>query len=321
MPYTFVGTHLNTSLSEPPLHIFASCSSRTPLAPVILLLPPRSYKSRCTPLKRFAPRFTSPLDKPLKSCLKCSQGRKASESVPTTPNVRKNTLPSNDRKSVHFKESDSELVSVCVFRATGRPSTILSPHSDTESEIEPDEASFLQRIPVAAPARTALLKVTNISPIPSPHTPPCFNVHLESISLLPARPPLLRGTVRVRNIAYEKDVTARFTLDGWTTVSEAHAWYTGSAASDDGTWDRFAFTISLELHLRPGASERMLLLAVRFAVPGVGEWWDNNGGNDFRIGIAPASTLPGSACTLPLPMPNAGPTAMSVTNRLRVCVR
>jgi len=97
----------------------------------------------------------------------------------------------------------------------------------------------------------------------------------------------------VRNIAYEKCVAVRFTTDGWTTISEAHARYVGPLP-DSGTWDLFAFTIPLH-------APRTLLLAVRYAVPGDGEWWDNNGGNDFRVVLAPA-TLP-----FPVPAPGAVP--------------
>jgi hypothetical protein len=105
--------------------------------------------------------------------------------------------------------------------------------------------------------------------------------------------------VRVRNLAFEKRVAARFTTDGWTTVSESLARYMGPAppapgqggsdsdGSGSSTWDRFVFSISLELCARPpGAAPRTLLLAVRFTAPGVGEWWDNNGGEDFCVVLA-----------------------------------
>jgi hypothetical protein len=31
---------------------------------------------------------------------------------------------------------------------------------------------------------------------------------------------------------------------------------------------------------------------VRYTVPGIGEWWDNNGGDDFRIVLGPARSTP-----------------------------
>jgi hypothetical protein len=81
---------------------------------------------------------------------------------------------------------------------------------------------------------------------------------MSSPLLASAGPPLLRGTVGVRNIAYEKYVAAHFTIDGWMTVSDGLARYTGPTISgthhhgdsddDSDKWDRFAFSICLEFH-------------------------------------------------------------------------
>ena len=230
--------------------------------------------------------------KPLKSSLKYSNswlyrtGWTTSALAP--PNARTSTLPSRP-KSVRFKDKSGELESVCFFRATGRPSSISGSHSDTETETE------RENLPLTQPGPGTLLKLIEISPIPSLHLAQDSNVCLESISLLPARPPLLHGTVRVRNIAFEKQVVARFTTDSWTTTSDTHARYIGtrSAGPGDDTWDQFAFTISLGSHAGPArATPRTLLLAVRYTVPGIGEWWDNNGGDDFRILLGPARSTP-----------------------------
>ncbi|KAH9971458.1 putative phosphatase regulatory subunit-domain-containing protein [Russula compacta] len=205
----------------------------------------------------------------------CASSRDQRETfVPTSPIIRGSTLPSS-QKSVRFKDSDSEL----------------DPHSDTESETESEfeDASFTQ--PVAAVPVPVPLEVTNLS--------------LESLSLLRARPPLLRGIVHVRNIAYEKHVAVRFTFDRWVTTSEAQRGYVGpTVASSDAnsTWDQFVFNISLEFCVpRPGALSRTLLLAVQLVVPGVGEWWDNNGGNDFCVVLiadSMGSTKPPGLLTL-----------------------
>lgn len=39
--------------------------------------------------------------------------------------------------------------------------------------------------------------------------------------------------------------------------------------------------------------EFALLLAVPFTAPGVGEWWDNNSGNNFRAATTMACKRPG----------------------------
>ncbi|KAI9443926.1 putative phosphatase regulatory subunit-domain-containing protein, partial [Lactarius indigo] len=220
----------------------------------------------------------------LKSSLKCSRGRRVIVSEPATP-------PSS--KSVRFKDSDGELESVCFFRATGRPYSISHPRSHSDTETETDNTDSAPTTTTTAAARRGsqtTFTVAEISPIPSPQTPPESNVCLESIALLPARPPFLRGIVRVRNIAFEKSVSARFTTDAWTTVSEAQARYVGPDHAGD--WDLFTFTIPLEA---PPLQPRTLLLAVRYSVPGNtagNEWWDNNGGADFRVLLAPKSPPP-----------------------------
>jgi Carbohydrate/starch-binding module (family 21) len=262
---------------------------------------PSSRSHLPKPQRKFITQTSAPIGvcsgtgtKPVKSSLKCSRSwgyHDRTVSAPAAPNARANSLPPCP-KIVRFKDKDDKLESVCFFRAKGRPSSIFGPHSDTETEGERENGPLTQH-----GAERPLLKVIEMSPIPSQRTAPDSNVHLESISLLPALPPLLRGTVLVRNIAYEKHVTARFTTDSWTTTVETQASYIGGGPSDnDGTWDRFAFTISLEWHagLASSPTPRTLLLSVRYTVPRVGEWWDNNGGEDFRVVFGPTarSTIP-----------------------------
>jgi hypothetical protein len=215
-------------------------------------------------------------------------------------------IPAAVHKRVRFNDSDGQLESVCVFRPTGRPSAISRFHPDSDSEFETSSSSdddnddrWRRRrasVVVAAAAAAALvpLEVADvISQIPSRRTPltTCL-VRLDSITpTLPSmrcgqqrqqQPLLLRGVVRVRNIAYEKRVAARYTFDDWKTTTETLARYV-DPGDGDGAWDRFTFTIPLMLRAPPGDPPRTLLLAVRFTVPGEGEWWDNNGGDNFRV--------------------------------------
>jgi hypothetical protein len=319
MPYAFATPlnplNLSVSTTTPSLSILASLlSPHSPLAPgrsigdkVLPSLSSQYIES--SPVTQ----TLAPINKPLKSSLRCSSstgsfGNGKESSAPTQPDVRRNALASSSRKSVRFKDRDDGLESIHFFHATGRPSALLDPDSGTESDTgESSDASSPHSLDLANAAVPPLLKLTDISPIPSLYTPLHPYILLESISpfLAGARPPVLRGIIRVRNIAYEKRVAARFTIDDWTTVSEVLARCAGPAAGvygDDGAWDRFAFSISLGSYAprpRPPpprtsfshsyAHAFTLLLAVRFTVPGVGEWWDNNGGHDFRIVLAQAS--------------------------------
>lgn len=216
--------------------------------------------------------------------------------------IRAQSMPSTPAfgpKSVHFKEKDEGLESVRLFRRTGKPVSVSKPTSDTETETEPEPSGF------SFPSNkfgSSLTEIATCSSVPAPNPSPYANVHLESISLPPARPPVLRGTVLVRNIVFEKHVGVRFTLDNWTTVSEVLATYTGPVASLEtlaGTnqgqtvgdligsigakgWDRFNFAIKLEDY-ETYLWQRTLFLVTRYTAGGAGEFWDNNSGENYRI--------------------------------------
>ncbi|BEI83198.1 hypothetical protein CcaverHIS002_0310660 [Cutaneotrichosporon cavernicola] len=107
-------------------------------------------------------------------------------------------------------------------------------------------------------------------------------VVLERIEM--CQPLGLRGSVLVRNIAFEKWVGVRFTLDGWQTISEvsaSHASNIPPGTTGDEGWDRFCFNIKLEDYRRK-LEDREFHLCVRYNSNG-GEWWDSNGGQNYRI--------------------------------------
>jgi hypothetical protein len=211
------------------------------------------------------------------------------------------STPAYGPKNVHFKEKDDGLESVRLFRRTGKPVSVSKPTSDTETETEPEPSAF--PFPhLFGTSASSLSAIADRSPIPAPNPSPYANVHLESVSLPPARPPVLRGTILVRNIAFEKHVGVRFTLDDWTTVSEVLSTYTGPVAAMEtlvGTnqgktvgdligssvasgWDRFNFAVKLEDY-EAYLCQRTLFLVIRYSAPGVGEFWDNNSDQNYRI--------------------------------------
>lgn len=92
----------------------------------------------------------------------------------------------------------------------------------------------------------------------------------------------LIGTVAVANLAFNKSVTARFTLDYWKTTSEVNAEYSHDVRkvqADDGH-DRFNFTIRLSD--QANLESKTLLLCVRYNVNGQ-EYWDSNNGTNYQI--------------------------------------
>jgi hypothetical protein len=124
----------------------------------------------------------------------------------------------------------------------------------------------------------------------------------------------VRGTLLLRNVAFEKHALVRFTLDGWQTTSEVSARYVtslaslpttvlagssghggsgagsvgprtmGDAAANVGVgYDRFAFTVNLADY-GDRLADRTLICAVMYRAAG-NEWWDNNAGANYRVGF------------------------------------
>ena len=104
------------------------------------------------------------------------------------------------------------------------------------------------------------------------------NVAVEKIELVGTT---VESVIRVRNIASEKWLAVRFTLDKWQTTTEVTARYKESLPN--GTMDRLIFTIKLA-DVLSRAEEKTLYLAVRYSVGGR-EIWDNNSGRKYYVQI------------------------------------
>ncbi|KAM5539942.1 hypothetical protein V8D89_006445 [Ganoderma adspersum] len=276
--------------------------------------------------------------KPLKSSLKSSASSPNISDLPTK-HIRAQSAPATPSlgKNVHFAEKDSGLETIRVFNRAGKPASLSKPPGEeTETETEAESSSYpfpvFSTSPIASTASATLPheidnSVDRTSPVPKLNPSPYANVFLETLALPRTRPPTLRGTVLVRNIAFEKVVAVRFTLDDWQTTSEVMCKHvvslpglpppfprprtlgdvagniaTGQPAEDDHkegsglSWDRFSFTIRLEDY-ESKLSERTLFIVVRYNPGGGGEWWDNNDGANYRTGFrrVAASPLPSPA--------------------------
>lgn len=87
----------------------------------------------------------------------------------------------------------------------------------------------------------------------------------------------LSGIVRVLNMAFEKKVYMRYTLNNWTTFMDILAFYIPH--SSDGRTDKFSFKIITPTFLEFGGT---LQFAIKYCVV-AGEFWDNNNGNNYRV--------------------------------------
>ena len=330
--------HSPQAVSIPPAHAhvhFPRSGSSSPPSPTSCPSSPRPQLSRGAS----APILLSN-GKPLKSSLKSSSSSPAVLIPPPAQNMHIRSCSEPSPKNVHFPEKDYALATVRVFSCSARPAALSNPSNGNGDETETEGEDTLPTrfpFPHLPPVVNYEIDPTKSSPVPSKSSPPA-NLLLESLNLSSssfsspstATKPLLTGSILVRNLAFEKHVAARFTLDDWQTVSEVGAHYVASlsvlpsqilsslpfsALGDPSPqrgrgWDRFTFTIHLEDYAH-SLSTRTLWLSTRYRIistypepgssqcgPG-GEWWDNNDGSNYCVGFRPAVAAPTSPRSRP----------------------
>ncbi|KAF4578433.1 hypothetical protein EYR36_000240 [Pleurotus pulmonarius] len=183
-----------------------------------------------------------------------------SKSEPTTP------------KAVHF---DAKLEHVKLFLAQQKPLAVSrdgSPTDDT-SGTESDFPSFIFGSADERNARRNLMmKVTNMPILINT----VHDVALEELKLS-SDMTSIEGRVRLKNIAYHKQLAVRFTFDAWQTTSEVFGKYSEPINKN---FDRFTFSIRLN-DLLARIDGKTLLLALRYTVDGQ-EIWDNNSCQNYQ---------------------------------------
>ncbi|GCB73950.1 protein phosphatase 1 regulatory subunit 3E [Scyliorhinus torazame] len=85
------------------------------------------------------------------------------------------------------------------------------------------------------------------------------------------------GVIKVWNLAYEKQVTVRYTLNQWSSFVDIAACH--SAHSADNQTDTFSFKLVAPVFLDTGGT---LQFAIRYLAAGQ-EYWDNNKGSDYQV--------------------------------------
>lgn len=194
--------------------------------------------------------------------------RRRPSSVPGTPTFS---------KAVHF---DSHLEHVRHFLQVDRPLAVSagsSPaetyESDTEYPFSGDDRSTARSPPFEWEI------VMNHFPADTPFRKTQV-VQLERVWLSTDQKSLI-GSVAVANLAFQKQVTCRFTLDYWKTTSEVAAEYLCEIlpAETSVSRDRFQFTIKLSD--LANLESKTLYFCIRYNVNGQ-EHWDNNNGVNFQ---------------------------------------
>lgn len=95
----------------------------------------------------------------------------------------------------------------------------------------------------------------------------------------------ISGTVRVRNLDFNKSVHLRYSLDSWHSYSDFQAMYIPNSC--DGFSDKFSFTI----FGNPLQVGQRIEMAVRFSCKG-DQYWDSNFGVNYCFQCLPATTVP-----------------------------
>lgn len=101
------------------------------------------------------------------------------------------------------------------------------------------------------------------------------NVCLENIAFSCCS---MSGTVCVKNIAYEKQVFVRYTIDEWNTFHDKWADYV--PFSSDGITEKFSFRVSIPKDF----VGRRIIFAICYRV-GSMEYWDNNFNDNYTVEV------------------------------------
>ena len=205
----------------------------------------------------------------VRPALRASSTRRRPVSMPGTPTYS---------KAVHFQ--DNSLEHVRLFLQVDRPiavsagSSPVDPHDDDVEYPFGGDASG----PLSPPFDWEI-QLTNF---------PRDSIDRQTLPVrtekvyLSADSKVLLGCVAVRNLAFHKQVVARFTLDYWKTTSEVVAEYNHDVRRkliDDGC-DRFTFSIKLED--QANLENKTMFFCVRYHVNGR-DYWDNNNKINYQV--------------------------------------
>ncbi|KAM3512044.1 hypothetical protein MY11210_004304 [Beauveria gryllotalpidicola] len=180
-------------------------------------------------------------------------------------------------KAVHF---DSHLEHVRHFLQVDRPLAVSAGSSPVEAYESDTEYPFLSGRQTQTPPFEWELATTNF-----PHDNNLIRrslpARLEKVWLSKDQKSL-QASIDVANLAFEKLLTCRFTLDGWKTTSEVTGEYTSSIDARKGTAGHDRFTVSIQLADTANLESKTLFFCIRYLVNGQ-EYWDNNNGYNFQV--------------------------------------
>lgn len=175
----------------------------------------------------------------------------------------KPVLHSKSKKSVHFDPIFLERV--CLFRASQSPSELKLAH-DKRLENPPFRLvcpnwPCLESTPVEQ--KNILLDKK------------CFSITADNKTI--------KGKLLVRNLALDKAVSIRYTLDSWTSVTDVDAVFFGPNPKNV-LFDIYEFAMPLSQLSDHGEFRGKLEFSIRFSA-GDNDYWDTNHGRNYQIKI------------------------------------
>lgn len=205
----------------------------------------------------------------VRPALRPSSARRRPSSMPGTPTFS---------KAVHF---DSHLEHVRHFLQVDRPLAVSAGSSPVETYDSDNEFPFGHDDDSnnRGPPFEWEIVISNFPPMTAQRA--AMPIRVERVFLSADNKNLI-GTVAVSNLAFNKLVVARFTLDYWKTTSEVVAEYNNDIRQPKHTdgCDRFNFNIKLADQANLEA--KTMFFCVKYCVNGV-EYWDNNNSTNFQI--------------------------------------
>jgi hypothetical protein len=189
-------------------------------------------------------------------------------SMPGTPTYK---------RGVHF---DEQLEEVRHFLVADRPIAVSAGTSPADGRDDDQDYNFPDdKPPATSNAVSWEIRAVNFPPLHEHrrHMP----IRADRLFLSADQKSLI-GIVAVANLAFQKTVVARFTLDYWKTTSEVVAEFDPEQRlkpREDG-YDQFKF--SIKLSDQANLETRTLLLCLRYDVNGT-QYWDSNDGQNFQV--------------------------------------
>ena len=181
-------------------------------------------------------------------------------------------------KAVHF---DSHLEHVRHFLQVDRPLAVSAGSSPVEAYESDTEYPFDKedRAGARSPPYEWEIQTSNFPH--DTHHRMYLPVRMERVWLSTDQKALM-GSVAVANIAFQKNVICRFTLDYWKTTSEVTAEYSHEIRPKETATGNDRFTFNIKLSDTTNLESKTLFFCIRYTVGGQ-EFWDNNNLANFQV--------------------------------------